>query len=140
MLGKIIERNFFYLWYYFKIYFLFFFLKFVVLPTAIVICCTLSSMLTVIVILGRFFSSPVRFQDILHVDGSNEDNIDGIDFLIKIKFKNKGNASTSGGGYNGGGIRKRTTSVSSCHSCGSLKFSCDELPKPMCRVCFIIFF
>uniref|UniRef100_A0A915NHS1 Uncharacterized protein n=1 Tax=Meloidogyne floridensis TaxID=298350 RepID=A0A915NHS1_9BILA len=98
---------------------------FVVLPTAMVVCCTLSSMLTVIVILGRFFSSPVRFQDILHVDGGNDDN--------------DGSVSTTGGGNGGGGgIRRRTTSVSSCHSCGgsSIKgftFSCDELPKPMCR-------
>nr|CAD2170907.1 unnamed protein product [Meloidogyne enterolobii] len=91
---------------------------------AMVVCCTLSSMLTVIVILGRFFSSPVRFQDILHVDGGNDDN--------------DGSVSTTGGGNGGGGIRRRTTSVSSCHSCGgsSIKgftFSCDELPKPMCR-------
>uniref|UniRef100_A0A915MFS1 Uncharacterized protein n=1 Tax=Meloidogyne javanica TaxID=6303 RepID=A0A915MFS1_MELJA len=98
--------------------------EFVVLPTAMVVCCTLSSMLTVIVILGRFFSSPVRFQDILHVDGGNDDN--------------DGSVSTTGGGNGGGGIRRRTTSVSSCHSCGgsSIKgftFSCDELPKPMCR-------
>ncbi|KAL7072642.1 hypothetical protein ACQ4LE_007830 [Meloidogyne hapla] len=94
---------------------------FVVLPTAMVVCCTLSSMLTVIVILGRFFSSPVRFQDILHVDGANDDN--------------DGSVSTAGGN-GGGGIRRRATSVSSCHSCGSIKgfnFSCDELPKPMCR-------
>ncbi|KAF7640329.1 hypothetical protein Mgra_00000150 [Meloidogyne graminicola] len=108
---------------------------FVVLPTAMVICCALSSMLTIIVVLGRFFSSPVRFQDILHVDGGGDDNNDG---SISTTI-----GTIGGGGGNSGVIRHRTTSLSSCHSCGvggggggSIKgfsFSCDELPKPMCR-------
>lgn len=31
----------------------------------VIVCFTISSMLTMIVIMGRFFSSPVRFEDML---------------------------------------------------------------------------
>jgi hypothetical protein len=49
-------------------------IQFVVVPPVLVICCTLSSLLTAIVILGRLFSSPLRFQDILRMNGEIEES------------------------------------------------------------------
>uniref|UniRef100_A0A914I546 Transmembrane protein n=1 Tax=Globodera rostochiensis TaxID=31243 RepID=A0A914I546_GLORO len=106
---------------------------FVVVPPVLLLICTLSSLLTAIVILGRLFSSPVRFHDILRVDDGALDESEG--------------GSASGGAFASfgsgmGGARRRTASGSlstSCQSCGggsvgrSLSMSCEELPKPMCR-------
>ncbi|KAL3116198.1 hypothetical protein niasHT_002322 [Heterodera trifolii] len=106
---------------------------FVVVPPVFLLICTLSSLLTAIVILGRIFSSPVRFHDILRVDDGALEESEG--------------GSATGGGFgsfgNGdGAMRRRTASGSlstSCQSCGggsvgrSLSMSCEELPKPMCR-------
>lgn len=101
---------------------------FVVVPPVLLICCTLSSLLTAIVILGRLFSTPLRFQDILRMDGEMEES-DG---------SAGGYGSIGGSGGSGGGLRRRTMSGASCHSCGGsvgrgLSVSCEELPKPMCR-------
>ena len=100
---------------------------FVVVPPILIICCTLSSLLTAIVILGRLFSTPLRFQDILRMDGEMEES-EG----------SAGGYSIGGSGGSGGAIRRRTVSGTSCHSCGGsvgrgLSVSCEELPKPVCR-------
>jgi len=50
----------------------FLFSLFVVVPPVIILCITISSLLTAIVILGRIFSTPLRFEDILKFGGTEE--------------------------------------------------------------------
>lgn len=45
-----------------------------VVPPLTIICCTVSTLLTTIVILGRVFSSPLRFDDIFRMGGSSSDD------------------------------------------------------------------
>ena len=120
--------------------------QFVVVPPVLVICCTLSSLLTAIVILGRLFSTPLRFQDILRMDAEGDESEGNLFLITKhsslLCFEGSagGYGSIGGSGGSGGGLRRRTVSGTSCHSCGGsvgrgLSVSCEELPKPMCRVC-----
>lgn len=52
-------------------------LKFVIVPPVLLLICIMSSLLTVIVILGRLFSSPLRFQDILRTDDAGDESEGG---------------------------------------------------------------
>ncbi|CAD5215143.1 unnamed protein product [Bursaphelenchus xylophilus] len=85
----------------------FLFSLFVVVPPVALVCCTISSMLTCIVILGRVFSSPVRFEDMLNYKSTEMTE---------------------------NGIRRRSNSINSLNSLASGRSSsCEELPKPVCR-------
>ncbi|KAH7718102.1 hypothetical protein AAVH_14514 [Aphelenchoides avenae] len=92
---------------------------FLVVPPVIVVCCTMSSLLTAIVILGRLFSTPLRFEDMLKGSGSYDDEDD-------VQY--------NGLTYGTLGRRRRSVSGNSVHSSISERSSsCEELPKPTCR-------
>jgi len=96
----------------------FLFSLFVMVPMITIVCCTLSSLLTAIVIIGRVFSTPVRFQDVFKM-GANPDDED---------------KTRPGAVGKHGSIRRRSTSGNSVHSSMSGRStSCEELPKPVCR-------
>jgi len=97
----------------------FLFSIFVMIPLMTVVCCTMSWLLTAIVILGRLFSTPLRFQDILKFGCSvQEDEAQ----------------STFGRSVGSVRNRRRSTSGDSIHSTVSGRSSsCEELPKPVCR-------
>lgn len=98
----------------------FLFSLFFVVPPVILVCCTISSLLTTIVILGRIFSTPLRFQDMFKFGKADEDEV----------------RTNLGSTYGGSGSlrRRRSMSGNSCHSSASNRSSsCEELPKPTCR-------
>jgi hypothetical protein len=87
---------------------------FVVVPPVIIVCCTMSSLLTAIVILGRIFSAPLRFDDMLkcgqYEADSDDMQLNGMQNIVRRRRSASGNSSVSG----------RSS-------------SCEELPKPACR-------
>uniref|UniRef100_A0A914CG14 Uncharacterized protein n=1 Tax=Acrobeloides nanus TaxID=290746 RepID=A0A914CG14_9BILA len=80
-----------------------------VVPTVMIVLCTISSLLTVIVILGRIFSTPIKIDDMLKF-GHNEEDDQAYP-------------------------RRRSLSGTSCRSSLSGRSSSTDelLPKPFCR-------
>jgi len=82
---------------------------FVVVPPVLIVCCTISSLLTAIVILGRIFSTPLRFEDMLNF-GATEDSYNEVVDNINRQWASS--------------ISVRSMSEETLPR---------ELPKPMCR-------